>query len=48
VTLLYQAIPPESVERLLAGSGRFARAFAAAYCQADKSPETVQRVKVDL
>lgn len=48
VTLLYQAIPPESVDRLLAGSGPFARAFAAAYFHADKSPETVHRVKLEL
>lgn len=48
VALLYQPIPPESVERLRAGSGRFARAFAESYARADKSPETVHRVKLEL
>ena len=43
VELLYQAVPPETVARLLTANTPESRAFAKMYRQADKEPELVQR-----
>jgi hypothetical protein len=48
VELLYQPVPPESVSRLLESPGPAARTFAELYRRADKTPERVQVVRIDL
>ena len=46
LALLYQAVPPEAVARLKGGKGKASHAFTRYYAQANKAPETVQRIEV--
>lgn len=48
VALWYQAVPPEAVERLQKGNGKASRQFSRFYRRADKSPELVQRVDLQV
>lgn len=48
VRLLYQSVPPEAVDRLLKSKGREAKAFAALYRPADKTPEVASRTEGKL
>jgi hypothetical protein len=48
VALLYQSVPPEAVEPLLHSPGPAATEFKKLYSSADKTPEVVQRIRVEL
>lgn len=48
VTLLYQAVPPEAVARLGSAKGEAAEMFIRFYRRADKTPETVQQVRMRI
>jgi hypothetical protein len=48
VALWYQAVPPEAVERLQKGKGKASRQFSRFYRRADKSPELVQQVDLQV
>ncbi len=47
VTLFYQSVPPESVERLLRATGPAAKEFSKYFEQADPRPETVHQVRLE-
>ena len=47
VTLLYQSVPPESVERLLRGTGPAAKEFSKYFEHADPRPETIHQVRLE-
>ena len=46
--MLYQAVPPEAVARLLGATGPAAQAFAKMYRRAEQRPEVVQRQILSL
>jgi len=48
VKLLYQSVPPESVERLLQSSLPEAKEFAALYATTEKRPELVQEFRAEF